>query len=100
MEGFNHRILKISPPAEQKLEDNLRRNLETVLRRKRIWLWRNVIKEDALEYVLTGHHEDDQYETILQRIAWGSGPVGLAGIPLRNGYFIRPLLAYPKVPCL
>ena len=56
-----------------------------------------MLQEDALQYVLTGHHQDDQYETILQRIAWGSGPAGLGGIPPVNDCFIRPLLAYPKV---
>src|SRR5271163_3529123 len=82
---------------QQELQQSMPTNLETVLRLERLRLWRDVVKEDALEYILTAHHEDDQYETLIQRIAWGTGMAGLAGIPPVNEYFVRPLLAYPKV---
>lgn len=50
--------------------------------------------------VATGHHADDQTETILFRILRGTGPAGLAGIPESRPLvpgsevrLIRPLLA-------
>ncbi len=43
-------------------------------------------------YVLTGHHRDDQAETVLLRLRQGSGLLGLAGVQLRRGPIVRPLL--------
>lgn len=42
--------------------------------------------------ILTAHHRDDQIETLLLRIAAGSGLAGLAGIQRRRGALLRPLL--------
>ncbi|WP_342110587.1 tRNA lysidine(34) synthetase TilS [Methylobacterium sp. SI9] len=51
--------------------------------------------------VLTGHTRDDQAETVLMRLAAGSGPAGLAGMRaervLAPGITLgRPFLALPK----
>jgi tRNA(Ile)-lysidine synthase len=40
----------------------------------------------------TGHHLDDSMETILLNLTKGSSTDGLAGIPVKNGNIIRPLL--------
>lgn len=42
--------------------------------------------------VALGHTADDNLETQLLNLVRGSGPRGLAGIPVRRGRFIRPLL--------
>lgn len=42
--------------------------------------------------ILTAHHRDDQIETLLLRIAAGSGLAGLQGIQRRRGALLRPLL--------
>jgi tRNA(Ile)-lysidine synthase len=48
------------------------------------------------EWLLTAHHADDQLETILLQMLRGSGPAGLAAMPLRvsfgPGDLVRPLL--------
>jgi tRNA(Ile)-lysidine synthase len=43
--------------------------------------------------VALGHNRDDQVETILHHMIRGSGWRGLAGMPVRRGLFIRPILA-------
>ncbi|MGB5580087.1 MAG: tRNA lysidine(34) synthetase TilS [Woeseia sp.] len=49
------------------------------------------------DWLLTGHHEDDQAETLLLNLLRGSGVAGLRGIapcrPLGRGLLLRPLLA-------
>lgn len=53
-----------------------------------------------LDAILTAHTQDDQAETLLMRLARGSGLDGLAGISERNEFdgvaFLRPLLGIAK----
>ena len=66
--------------------------LEAACRRHRIW------------HLLLGHTADDQAETLLMRLAKGSGVDGLAGIaPVRETPWLRllrPLLGQPKARLL
>lgn len=52
------------------------------------------------DVVVTGHHQDDQAETVLLRLLRGAGPRGLAAMapcrPLGAGWLCRPLLAVPR----
>jgi tRNA(Ile)-lysidine synthase len=48
------------------------------------------------ERIALGHTADDQAETVLMRILQGAGPRGLAGIPVRRGRIVRPLLAVDR----
>ena len=43
--------------------------------------------------IATGHHLDDNIETVLMNLTRGTGIKGLTGIPLRNGFVVRPLLS-------
>jgi len=51
---------------------------------------------DEGEYLLTGHHADDQAETLLLQLLRGAGVRGLAAMPdcrlFANGFHLRPLL--------
>ncbi len=47
-------------------------------------------------WLLTAHHADDQAETLLLRLIYGSGLGGLGGIAERRGSILRPLLDLPK----
>jgi tRNA(Ile)-lysidine synthase len=44
-------------------------------------------------WLATGHTLDDQAETVLLQLLRGAGPDGLAGMAVRTGRLLRPLLA-------
>ena len=48
------------------------------------------------DLIATAHTASDQLETVLFRMARGTGLKGLCGIPKRRGRYIRPLLAVTR----
>jgi tRNA(Ile)-lysidine synthase len=54
-------------------------------------LWR-AAGELHCDWLATGHTLDDQAETVLLQLLRGAGPEGLAGMPVRSGRLLRPLL--------
>jgi tRNA(Ile)-lysidine synthase len=76
---------------------------EAAGRRMRYERLARVGKETGARYVATAHHRDDQAETVLLRLLFGSGLSGLAGIrPVTPGkspgepVLVRPLLGFPR----
>lgn len=70
---------------------------ETTARRARYRALRRLQQEAGARYVATGHHADDQVETVLLRLLRGSGVAGLAGIAERGpGGLVRPLLPFRR----
>jgi tRNA(Ile)-lysidine synthetase-like protein len=65
-------------------------------RQLRLALFREVAEVHDLDAIALAHHADDQAETVLLRLARGSGPIGLAGMGERatvSGVpIVRPLL--------
>ncbi|MEY2905506.1 MAG: tRNA lysidine(34) synthetase TilS, partial [Bacteroidota bacterium] len=55
------------------------------------WLF-TIAKEHDFNIISTGHQLNDEIETIIFRIAKGTGFKGLRGIPQENGIIFRPLL--------
>ena len=70
------------------------KGLEADARELRYQSFRDVIQDD--EYLLTGHHQDDQMETLLYRIFRGTGIDGLMAIrreiKFGKGFLYRPML--------
>jgi tRNA(Ile)-lysidine synthase len=46
------------------------------------------------------HTRDDLLETVLMRVLRGSGPAGLAAMPVRRGRILRPLLEFSRAEVL
>lgn len=69
---------------------------EADLRRRRYEALERFRQKVGARYVATAHHRQDQVETILLRLLFGSGIVGLAGIQPRRGRVVRPLLAIER----
>jgi tRNA(Ile)-lysidine synthase len=76
-------------------------NLQALARVERYALLANWAKERGLAAIATAHHADDQAETLLMRLARGSGLSGLRGARdkrlLGEGvWLIRPLLGWRR----
>jgi tRNA(Ile)-lysidine synthase len=80
-------------------------SLEAAAREMRYEYFQQLLRQGGLNRIATGHTLDDQAETVLFRLARGSGLMGLAGMaqasPLpvgadRMGFLLRPLLHIPK----
>jgi tRNA(Ile)-lysidine synthase len=70
------------------------RGVEEAARHLRRTFFDHLLDADhRLACVATGHHRDDQVETVLLRLFRGCGLDGLRGITPRSGRVIHPLLA-------
>lgn len=62
--------------------------------------WFAELLECSNSKLVTGHHGDDQIETVLMKMARGTVPVHAPGIQVKrklgNGFIIRPLLGITK----
>lgn len=67
-------------------------NLEDAARRLRYGFFEDLAATGRAEWIAVGHTADDQAETVLARLARGTGPTGLAGIYPVVGHVVRPLL--------
>lgn len=52
--------------------------------------------QTAAQWILTAHTMDDHVETVLMRIARGTGLTGLRGVPMQRGAVLRPLLSVTR----
>jgi tRNA(Ile)-lysidine synthase len=75
-------------PARESPEAAARRARYDFLERTRAAL--------GARFIATAHHRDDQAETVLLRLLFGSGLAGLAGIRPLHGAVVRPLLTLPR----
>jgi len=78
-------------------------NVEEKARELRYEFLGELAAELGIPVIATGHHRDDQAETVLMRLLRGAGPTGLRAIapvrPLRPGSpvrLVRPLLPFTR----
>jgi tRNA(Ile)-lysidine synthase len=69
---------------------------ESAARRVRYGFLEEVRQAAGARWIATAHHRDDQAETVLLRLLFGSGWEGLAGIRPVHGAVVRPLLGVPR----
>lgn len=71
--------------------------IQAAARKARYQLMAEAMSEDGAEFALTGHQLSDQAETVLMRLAHGSGVEGLGGIDafarIEGCEIFRPLLS-------
>lgn len=71
-------------------------NFQEWARNERYRIFHEIRIEYEADYILTAHHEDDQIETILQRMLRGSGFASWKGMSLLDGCLMRPLLSVTR----
>jgi tRNA(Ile)-lysidine synthase len=87
--GLEARLETLAPAD---LERHRRAGQEGAARAARYQaLWR-AADELGCGWLATGHTLDDQAETVLLQLLRGAGPDGLAGMTVRSGRLLRPLL--------
>lgn len=86
--GIGHAVLRPAEPISG--------SLQSAARTVRYALLDQQADRIAADFIVTAHHADDQLETMLMRLARGSGVDGLAGVRGRNGRIVRPLLGWRK----
>ena len=73
-------------------------SLEEAGRKVRRTFLRSVAKRTGANRVATGHHRNDQAETVLLRLLRGSSATGLSGIrPISEDFWIRPFLTLNRI---
>lgn len=82
--GIAHAILRPAEPITGSVQAAARAARYALLEE-----WR---RGEAIDWVLTAHHADDQLETLVMRLNRASGLTGLSGIRARQGHVLRPLL--------
>ena len=74
--------------------------IEETARELRYAFLEETAAETGAAVIATAHNADDNAETLLLRLARGSGLQGLTGIPPRRGKVVRPLLTTPRAEIL
>ena len=79
-----------------RLAHDRRIGLEEAGREARYAFFRQAAARLECSLIATAHTRDDQVETVLFRIARGTGLAGLAGIPASRDGIVRPLLSFSR----
>ena len=69
-----------------------RLSIEMAARKQRYQWFEELRQTEGYSAIAVAHHRNDSIETFLLNLIRGTGIDGLKGIPVRNGYIIRPLL--------
>src|SRR5574341_36249 len=67
-------------------------SLENAARQIRYEFLERTAQNIKADSICLGHTQNDQAEAVLMRLLRGAGSLGLSGIPIQRGKFIRPLL--------
>ncbi len=71
--------------------------LEATARQERYRFLHRIAKQVQCQKIATGHHTNDQAETVLMNMLRGTGITGLGGISWHRDQLIRPLLSRSRL---
>ncbi|MCH5266427.1 MAG: tRNA lysidine(34) synthetase TilS [Lachnospiraceae bacterium] len=87
--GLPFCLVRVDAAAEAKERGMTMEEAGRYLRYEALEQYRQQMGADR---IALAHHRDDQAETVLFHLFRGTGPRGLAGMPVQRGVVIRPLL--------
>ena len=76
-------------PARMRLTGE---SVEMACRSLRYEWFDSLLDRERAQAIAVGHHREDNVETFMLNLLRGTGPQGLCGMRVRNGYVVRPLL--------
>jgi tRNA(Ile)-lysidine synthase len=88
--GFEYDITLVNPSEAEN------ENFQQWARNVRYNKFRKLAKKHAADGIVIAHHEDDQIETILQKIFRGAGLASWSGMQVWDGEIFRPLLGISR----
>ncbi len=94
MWGYDAVSVRLDPPRKEGV------NFQDWARRRRYEIFRDLQQEHGASAIVTAHHQDDQLETIIQKILRGAGLTAWQGMSIWNGTVFRPLLEISKADIL
>jgi tRNA(Ile)-lysidine synthase len=97
---FPCRIVSIPPGEIAAVAKKQGTGLEAAARYYRRRAWNREACRIGAQVILVAHTRDDLLETVLMRVLRGSGPAGLAAMPVRRGRILRPLLELNRAEAL
>jgi tRNA(Ile)-lysidine synthase len=71
-------------------------SIELAARKIRYSVFEKLVKKNSFDKIATAHVADDNVETVLLNLIKGAGLSGIAGIPVKRGNIIRPVLCLTK----
>lgn len=71
-------------------------SIQMAARKLRYEWFDELMKQHGFDYMVTGHHADDNLETFLINVIRGTGLEGLQGIPESKNRRLRPLLPFKR----
>lgn len=71
-------------------------SIEMAARELRYEWFEQIRKKIGALVIAVAHHRDDSVETFLLNLMRGAGINGMKGIPVKNGYIVRPLLSVSR----
>ncbi len=78
------------------VKESSEKNFQNWARDRRYEIFFDLKKQFEANYIVTAHHQDDQIETLFQRILRGSGLSSWSGMSVMDGKIFRPLLDVSK----
>jgi tRNA(Ile)-lysidine synthase len=71
-------------------------SIQLAARELRYQWFDTLLKKECYDFVITAHHANDNFETVLFNLTRGTGFKGMLGIPDKNDKIIRPFLPFTK----